>query len=279
MEPIVIVSYSSLERTFIKVLLEECKRFAKRIVVTYGTRLYTGEDENTTEINRLVEESCGTNGLGDIIEFVSYPVRMDELNDPVMLHNRSRAAGIASALPQDDDWLLFLDADEVPDGLAMRDFLTRHDFSDRDCAYKLANYWYFMLPTLRAKQVEDSVVLVHASWVTDPKHVDAVWHPRERDGILMHSIDAHIGRHIQRQVYSRDDKPMFHHFSWVRSFPELVSKVRGWGHRNQRNWEHLLRETRAELAHGRIPVNDFVHGYELEVVAPAFHGIVGAVGP
>ncbi len=266
MQPIVIVSYSSLEHAFIRVLLDQCKQFAKRTIVTYGSRLYTGDDEDVNCIRQLSEEY-----RNDQIQFSSYPVRLDELDDPVLLHNRSRATGISVAALQDDDWVLFLDADEVPEASAVKEFLRSHDFGDRDCAYKLANYWYFMLPTLRAKQVEDSIVLVHASWIAQD---EALWQPRERDGILLFCMAMHVKRHIQRQVYSTDShRPMFHHYSWVRSFPHLLSKVRGWGHRNQRNWEHLLRETRAELRQGHVPVNDFVHGYELEVVPSAFSGI------
>ena len=279
MQPIVIVSYSSLEQVFINVLLNECKLFAKRIVVTYGTRMYTGADEDIESIRQLDQRhACEDN----LVRFVSYPVRLDELDDPVRLHNMSRAVGVAAAQLDEEekgDWLLFLDADEVPEASVVREFLASRDFTtSRDCAFKLANFWYFMLPTLRAKQIEDSIVLVHSSWVTGDD-TQALWHPRERDGILLFNMQRHPYRHVQRQVYSTDlhkapnPRPMFHHFSWVRSLPNLISKVRGWGHRNQRNWEHLLRETWADLAQGRLPVNDFVHGYELEVVPPTFASI------
>jgi hypothetical protein len=160
-----------------------------------------------------------------------------------------------------------MDADEVPDGDRVSAFLERHGPGlEPSSAYKLSNYWYFLTPELRALEHEDSVLLVHSSWVVGADGSAALSHPRERDGIIM--VGSSGDRRVLRRVTGVNGLPMFHHFSWVRSHADLLRKVRGWGHRGQRDWVGLLSEAVQALQLGKPPHTDFVHGYPLERVNP-----------
>lgn len=264
-KPIVIVSYCSLERPFIDAILAEASKFAKQIVVAYGTLLYNGMDEDVVSVARMATRHQEVPTI-----FLPYHVGREELSDPIHLHNRARAMALRSSMPSDSDWILFLDGDEVPDGGKFLQYLSQAVL-DESTAYKLANYWYFLSPLLRATQTEDSVLMVHASWLADAQ---ALWHPRERDGIIIHNMASASAskRDVRRQVTSLDDGlPMFHHYSWVRSAASLRAKVQGWGHRGQRDWEALLDVAFSELHAGAVP-RDFVHGYDLER-CDAFPGV------
>jgi glycosyltransferase involved in cell wall biosynthesis len=264
MRPIVVVSYSSLERPFIEAILTESLKFAKRIVVAYSNLLYNGGDEDIIGIARLAT-TIGHCSIDCPISFVPYHVGREELAEPIPLHNRARMVGLRASQPEPTDWVLFLDGDEVPDGDRFAAFLANID-ADGSIGYKLANYWYFLTPRLRATEKEDSILMVHMSWL---EPAEAMYHPRERDGIIIYNMTAasagEVGkRDVMRNVMGADGLPMFHHYSWVRSHGNLLAKVQGWGHRGQRDWEALLGDAWIALHNNFNIERDFVHGYPLE---------------
>jgi hypothetical protein len=59
---------------------------------------------------------------------------------------------------------------------------------------------------------------------------------------------------------------MFHHFSWVRTKEEMLTKVRSWAHRNDCNWTDLVEQEFTHEFTGR----DFVHGYSYRTVPNVF---------
>ena len=67
-----------------------------------------------------------------------------------------------------------------------------------------------------------------------------------------------------RDVLGLDDKPMFHHYSWVRTKEQLLLKVRCWSHNWERDWTKLVEEEFSRPFSGI----DFVHGYSFLEVAP-----------
>jgi hypothetical protein len=83
---------------------------------------------------------------------------------------------------------------------------------------------------------------------------------RERAGTY-HLIEGKKARFVSK------DTPLFHHYSWVRSQDEMLKKVRTWGHRNERDWEALVKEEFSRDFSGK----DFVHGYSFETVPVPHH--------
>ena len=229
----VAVSYCSLEAPFLRHVLRECLKFAAHVVVGYCATLHNGAPDDLTELHRAKE------AFPDVT-FVEYAVdRVDELMDAPSLANRAaywpnRARWeCVKALRDECDWVLFLDADEVPEGERMAAFVRQLPAPHADApALKLANYWYLRSPTLRYRGIEDSAVLA-------PRH-----RVRTRDAVVLCEQERNdLAREpVLRSVSDGHPTPMIHHFSWVRSPEDLVTKVRGWSHRGDRDWEAAVRQ-------------------------------------
>jgi hypothetical protein len=258
----VVVSYCSNERPFVRALVRQALLVGDAVLVSVGERLYTGEPEDEAGLAALAAEFPAA-------RFVRYPVPDAMLSAPIALHNLSRSAAVdelrRNVCSDDDDddddwWVLLLDGDEVPDAsLFGAWWRALAPAADAGVAYKLANYWYFLHPRLRAGALEDSVVLLHLRHLTP----DALAHPRERDGVLFVALEAGLAR-VDRMVLAPDGRrAMFHHYSWVRRRAALFAKVANWGHSRDRDWVALLRGALVELDAGRVP-REFVHGYPLE---------------
>jgi hypothetical protein len=254
----VIVSYCRNERPFIRHLIRNAQVFADIVVLAVGTRLFTGEPEDEDHLSYLSLE------FPDLC-IARYTVPDTLLSQPIVLHNEARKAGVKAAtdaLGAADFWALLLDGDEVPDGEDVAAWWSEKGAAliPSSSALKMANYWYFLDPRLVAEPFEDSVLLVHASALTD----GALSHPRERDGILTYNCLC-----ADRKVVGLHGAPMFHHYSWVRADRDsLLRKVSNWGHSNDRPWASLLQEQMDEFDAGRWPERDFVHGYVLRRVEP-----------
>lgn len=268
-----VVSYCSNERAFARALLGNALRATPHVFVSVGVRLYTGEAEDAAHLAELHAEFPQA-------RFAVYDVPDAALAQPVTLHNAARRAGVEAARRAcgPDAWVLLLDGDEVPEGAALAAWWAAYSPALRpDTALKMANWWYFLSPRLVAEPHEDSVVIVHASRLTDA----ALAHPRERDGVLIHGQGAGELAEVRRMVYGLEaGRPLFHHFSWVRSGRAgLLAKVANWGHRHDRPWTQLLAAAmdgvdEAERTGRGWPARDFVHGHPLVLLPEAPFGIV-----
>jgi hypothetical protein len=66
-----------------------------------------------------------------------------------------------------------------------------------------------------------------------------------------------------RQVRGLEHEVMFDHYSWVRPKEVLLQKVMTWSHRNDKDWLTLVRKA---LSEDPLTTQDFVHGYEYEIL-------------
>lgn len=293
----VVISLSSLERMFATDVISECLIFARRIVVVVGDRLFTGEEEDTAWIDGLkrsfVHRTAASSRVSFLCQSVPEPGSEFDPVTAVYLHNNARAIGFRRLCELCDDqhgkaaawWVMFLDGDEVPDGRAfLRWWRTETTKTteipgagvDADpttvVAYKLANYWYFLSPHLRSEVHQDSVLLIQASRVTEHGLRDLM----ERDGLVAAAVttsssaaSASKGETasvvVRRMQYgSVPGRPMFHHYSWVRSRRDLLQKVGGWGHSSDRPWKELLEHAWTLMDEYGEPLRrDFVHGHPL----------------
>lgn len=276
---VTLVSYCSRERAFIADVVANARRFSDLVVVSIGTRLYTGEPEDVdAEVERVVgpsREDGGCPVLAVVYDVVS-------LSEPIALHNQAREAGLEAtrrALSFSRPfWALLLDGDEVPDGGRVAAWWKTGGGREvrangPSVAYKMANRWAFLSPRLMAEELEDSVLLVHSDALLNR---DALKHPRERDGIYMWHLSSPLGMRdmrVARRVGDAD--PMFTHYSWVRDpdAPDrgrsaIKAKCANWGHKNDRDWDALIDAAFDGIDAGRWPERDFVHGYRLRVMPP-----------
>ena len=251
----VIINYCSNEHMFIRHTLKECSKFSEHIFVSYGSHLYDGSPETLDET--LIQDFPR-------VKFIEYTVDIhtphDKLEGVVRRPtaywcNLARWQGV-QAMPLNIQWMLFIDADEVPEGDRFKQWLDKTDL-DNNSLYKLANYWYFKEPTNQSQTWEDSVLMVPRKHLTR----SSVFHDDERDGILKVTQLKQ-----NRLVVGNDSAPMFHHYSWVRSRDGLIKKIKTWAHRDD-IFSGANAEAIVDHIYRNDDVNDIVHNYKYNKVS------------
>ncbi len=254
-----IISYCSKEKYFLRPMLAQCSKFSEDIVVVFGTHLFDGSIEDVSEIEVLAK-------VFPKVQFVEYLVGPENYDGmgvkhrkQAYWHNMARWTGVQNL--KKHDWVLLLDADEIPDGKAFGEWLDnmeRKALFNINTTYKIANYWYFKDPTNRARTLEDSVLLIHSKYLSKYN----IFGDLERDFTIKSS-----GTHLVRQVKGLLSEVLFHHFSWCRSREGLAHKIKNWGHANEfHNPDKVIEEIYKDDG-----VNDVIHGYEYDKVPNLFN--------
>ena len=236
--------------------LAECAHFASEIVVSVGTHLYNGTPEDPEHLEALRAQHTG-------VRFAQYQVdaHIDLAAQKGVEHrphaywpNVARWTGVQAL--DEPQWVLFLDADEIPDGPRMRDWLEQTHL-DFNCCYHLANYWYFKSPNNQALTWEQTTILIHRNKFAE-QHI---FSDRERD-----SLGFVPGIKNAVNVTGLDSLPLIHHLSWVRSESVLLTKINTWSHRDQisdpvKYVKHIFSDS---------SINDIVHKYRYRYVYNKF---------
>jgi hypothetical protein len=255
----IVINYCSLESPFIGAMLSECLKATDDVVVSRANRLYDGTPENQAHFDELRRRF-------PTVQFVQYVVDPElDLSKQTGVrhrptaywHNLARWTGIRAKRHR--DWTLLLDADEIPEGLRLRQWWDAATLN-ADCAYKMANYWYFKRPWFRATTIEDSVLLIHDAHLSRYN----VFGDLERDHTIRHS-----GARLLRETMGTDGRPVFHHFSWCRSRASLGHKLRTWAHRDD-VFKGVDVDRLLETIFQDDGVNDIVHRYRYETVENQF---------
>lgn len=165
-------------------------------------------------------------------------------------------------------YTLFIDSDEILDAAAFAAFVASGEMQ-RSPAMKLANYWYWREPILRAKcYFEDSAVLIRGSAFIDDNDgsSSALFSNHGRHGLITTAISK--GLTTSRAVRGLNGRPMLHHYSWVRTKADMLKKVSVWGHRSDRSdWKELVEK---EFS-GPFSGTDFLKGLSFEKVKNRFN--------
>lgn len=253
-----VVNFCTNESRFIGTCLKEALRFSSQVVVPVASHFFDGMPENRGLLKRIYA------AFPECL-FIEYPFIPDQIPKSVFQairpsafwHCLSRLIG-ASFLRESLESVLFLDADEIADGRRVAEWIGSGGHLG-STAQKLSNYWYFREPVFQAEHVEDSIVLVERKILSS----DLLLQNEERNALY----DLLPGPK-KRGVMGLDGKPLFHHFSWVRTEDEMLKKVRSWGHRKDkdRDWEALVKEEFSRPFNGI----DFVHGYRFRAIEPQF---------
>lgn len=251
-----IVNFCSNESRFIGACLDQTLLFAKQVVVPVCDHFYDG----TPEQRELLEQLYRAYPECLFIEYPFIPSKIPRhlfkaVAPAHFWHSCSRLVG-ASFLQDSIESVLFIDADEIPDGVKFKEWLEASDYHQHT-VMKLANYWYFREPIYQALSWEDSIVLTHIRSLSP----DLLLRQEERDAMY----DLLPGPK-RRRVTASDGEPMFHHFSWVRTKEEMLKKVQSWGHRGDRNWTELVEKEFEKPFQG----TDFIHGYQYKTVPSGF---------
>ena len=251
-----IINFCTIEARFLEACIKQCRLFSRQIIIPVCDHFFNGVPENAGLLQQIYAS------FPDCL-FIEYPFAakripksvFEEVTPSHFWHCVSRLIG-TRFLEDGIEMVLFLDADELPDG---QKFLQWMDVSD--CAHhsvlKLANYWYFREPRYQSLRWEDSIVMAQRRTLNS----SILLHESERDAIY-----NFLPGPKRRAVTGSDGQPMFHHFSWVRTKEEMQNKVHAWGHRDDRDWEKLVEKEFSAPFSGK----DFIHGYSFRECIPLF---------
>ncbi len=251
-----IINFCTIEARFLKACIEQCRLFSRQIIIPVCDHFFNGQPENRALLEQIYT------AFPDCL-FIEYPLVsqrslkrvLRQVTPSHFWHCASRLIGTRFLQP-DIEMILFLDADELPNGKKFLEWLNVSD-SAQHIVLKLANYWYFREPIYQSLHWEDSVVLARKH----PLIPEILLHESERDAIY-----ELLPGPKRRAITGSDGQPMFHHFSWVRTKEEMMKKVRAWGHREDRDWEELVEKEFAAPFSGK----DFVHAYSFRECSPLF---------
>lgn len=245
-----IINYCTNDYRFIKNCIDAVLPFSSQVLVPVADHFF----DNTPEDLNLIKLSCEEN---EGAEFLGYEYTHDEKTPPIKWHNTSRSIGAAN-LADDIDWVLFLDSDEIVNTELFTKWLadtTTLKFNIFD-SFKLANYWYWREPIYRAKEIEDSAVLIRRSSI----NIDVNNRYLEREQFQFQNTPRNV---------MHDDQPMIHHYSWVRTKEQMLRKVKSWSHTHERDWASLVEEEFSRDFNGTC----FVKTYEFEKVEAYFNKV------
>ena len=223
--------------------MSQANLFSEQIIVPISSHFYNGELEN----QELLEKTYTDNKN---VDFIYY--NWNSSNSARYWHNYSRLVGNKNVNPN-IDWVLFLDADEIVDYNEFNKLIASDNVNMYD-SFDLLCYWYFRDAIYQASSFESAGTLVKRELININPDSQI-----ER-GQLWN------GRFWQNA--SINNTPIVHHYSWVRTKDEMLSKVKSWGHSGDKiDWISLVEQ---EFTH---PFNgtDFVHGYQYNIVENKFN--------
>jgi hypothetical protein len=246
------IHYSGLDYRFLRKCVEQSMYFSDEIIVTYYNRLWKSKAPDELHLDKF--KDLVDNGIKFLELEFEHPIPHQQY---LMVKARVKATEFAK-----NDYILFLDADEIPDGILMQNWLNKKWINNYEDVYWFTCYWYFRQPVYRALSFEGCGLLT-------PKNA-CIWNLNmelDRHQILVASTPnvKHNGS-IHSNYIQLNSINIMHHFSWVRDKHEMLIKAGNWGHTNDRNWRTSILEEFKE----DFKFTDFVHGYSYEVVPDYF---------
>lgn len=240
-----VISFSSLEAKFFPSLIREVGKFSQDIIIVAYDHFFDGSEENLAIIDDLI---------------FKYPqlkwnvCKWSPDFESKHWHNNARWTGVTQAQHTS---ILFLDGDEIPDGDLMRQFLETESL-DEYLMFIFSCYWYFRDSTNQATTKECCGLLV-----TDISQLTKeMFFTRYERWMYMPFP------YLKTKLYCEmNGQIIFHHFSWVRTKDEMLTKVRSWAHRGDRPWSQLVEEEFRHDFNGQ----DFVHRYSYNKVLNTFN--------
>jgi hypothetical protein len=258
-----IIITNSDDLHFLRASLDQILPICKEIVIAIGSKLWNEQDDDMEKINAFVKEYEAV----PRIKFVTYNVPHDKFSfmanqvTPAMYWEAHARWVALEKLDSTCEYILFLDADEIVDGALFSSWLDSGVYKTMD-AMKLANYWYWRTPSLRARNyIEDSVVFIKRS-AFNPF---MLFSNMGRHGMFENSKTSNK----KREVKDTTNRVMVHHYSWVRDKNAMLRKVNNWGHRNDRtNWVELVeREFASSITDNH---RDFLKGLSYDIIPDQF---------
>jgi hypothetical protein len=241
-----VINYCTNDYQFIRECIEQASLFSHEILVPYTGFFFDGTKENAELLNQTILE----NPKARFIHFDFDPTRKVNTLYWVAF---ARFFGWKNS-SSTTDFILFLDADEIVDGIEFVDWLKVYPLH-RLNAVRPANYWYFRETRFQALTYEDSAVLVRKKLLRESMIMDF----NDRTNVF-----SEIQEPKQQMVLGDHSKPMIHHYSWVRTKEGMLQKIKTLKPVGDRDWIALVEQEFSHDFTGR----DFVKGYKFKTVRP-----------
>lgn len=249
-----VISYCTNDYRFLGKCIEEASHFSQQIIVPVCDHFFNGMPENRP----LLEATYAQFPHVQFIEFpygTLYPsyIRLSSQDREwsAHWHSLARLLGFYHA---SSEWILFLDTDEIVEGIKWRESFD--SFTPYN-AIRLACYFYVLKASIRATKVQDLTLLVRKSSL----HPSFFYQPDERYGMF-----KRVQGSKKTEFRGLDQRPLIHHYSWVRPENEILQKVTTWGHRLDKNWQEVVRGLFGSAGQKVI----FEEPMEFEEVSPYF---------
>lgn len=248
---------------FLDILIPQTIIYSKYTSVAIGIKRWDGTPEDVDKITTFIAKHKTKNVL-----FTMYDPT-DEAQHSPMTHNMRKREMVPEAyarhialqqIPDNInlDYILYLDSDEIIDGQTFLNWLNNGQYKTYD-VMKLACYWYWRLPTIRAKDyLEDSIVFMKR------KHClpFVIFHDLARTFFY-----TAVNGPKDRMITGINGKPMVHHYSWVRTHTQMLRKVMCWGHKN--DFESIVDKVNTEFSRN-FNGTDFIKGLSYDIVPDKF---------
>jgi hypothetical protein len=245
-----IINFCSNDYPFLRHCITAIKPVSAQVLVPVCDHFFDGKKEDRETLDRIYAENPD-------VQFIEFPFDQNKSlygsHSSVYWHNLARMIG-SFFLKDEMEYVFFLDCDEIVDSNRSSQWLETFPYRDYE-AIRFYNYWYFRESHLQAKTWEDTPLLVNKRILNGA----ILMNEHERMGIY-----DEISGNKTRRMPGSDSKPMFHHYSWVRTKEQLMRKVVSWSHNWERDWTKQVEE---EFSHD-FNGTDFVHGYEFIEVSP-----------
>lgn len=251
---------------FLEKLIPETLIFSSYISISIGDKRWNGEPEDHNKINNFIERFKSERVLFEIYDpIVARDFHLAKNMRKKEMIPEAYARYIAlNNIPNNYelDYILYLDSDEVIEGVKFKYWLDSNEYKNYE-VMKLACYWYWRLPTLRARDyIEDSIVFIKRKHC----HSFIIF-----DDLARTFFYIAINGNKNRMIKGLDGNPMIHHYSWVRTQEQMLKKVKSWGHKN--DFGDIEYKVNHEFSHG-FNGTDFLKNLQYEQVDNIFNIII-----
>tara|TARA_B100001093_G_scaffold519520_1_gene608928 strand:- start:1515 stop:2267 length:753 start_codon:yes stop_codon:yes gene_type:complete len=219
-----IICYCSNDERFIRKTIDNALKVSDQVIVPVSSHWWDGTPEDMESVTNLANEYPNVN----VTSF-----EWEQGNHTRYGLLTARNIGV-SLVDDDIDWVLFLDADEIIDVKAFNEFLKEFPFENYD-SIKIANYTYFREPIYRSLSFEDSAVMVRKEYAVNDSSLSGLDREQYYDLNNVYQLR-------KKRMVLHNNLPLIHHFSWVRTKEQMITKVTTWGHRNDTDWISLVNE-------------------------------------
>lgn len=230
-----VINYCTNDYRFLDACLKEAWKFSKEIIIPVCDHFFDGVAENRL----LLEYSYAKHPDVKFIEFafgdepygIYSGLKKGDDDWIHYWHSTARYVGDLFVSPE-IEYVLFLDVDEVADGNRMKAWLSNFPYQDFD-EVRFTSYFYFREAKFQSLKIMRNALLVKKVKLKPELLLDV----QERWGAF-----NSLGGTRLEDAYALDDRPLFHHYSWVRTKEEMLRKVVSWGHHLDKDWSSLIEE-------------------------------------